>query len=91
MFELPREDAILDQCWTQINSMTYPRCYFTPLLYLSSINIEAQRTVEIFNAERETFSLLPVFLPSELYYGESVAFIISSELCILTNCKQMVR
>ena len=51
------------QCWTQISSMNYPRVFFTPchfrsLLYLASAFDHYK--VETFDAETETFVVLPV-------------------------------
>ena len=58
-----------DQRWTQINSMNYPRSYFTPcqfrsLLYLASA-YDDHKKVETFNAETETFAEPPVSLPPQ--------------------------
>ena len=82
----------IDQCWTQINSMNHPRSHFTPchfrsLLYLASTY---SSKVETFNAEAETFAVLPVSLPvlSSIW---SVAFIARGELCLLTEKNEMAR
>ena len=83
-----------DQHWTQISNMLYPRASFTPchfrsLLYLASASIH--KKVETFNAATETFTVLPITLPSLLTPTTSVAFIANGELCLLTKCKQMAR
>lgn len=85
---------LADKCWTRMSRMTHPRVAFTPchygsLLYIVSSNQEANRTVETFNAETETFTLFPVSLPQELRFTMSVAFIAYGELCILTDEKQI--
>ena len=82
-----------DQRWTQISSMQYPRynftpCHFCSVLYLISAIAKA---VETFNAKTETFTKLLISLPSQLRATGSVAFVISGEVCLLTECKQMAR
>ena len=82
-----------DHHWTQISSMKYPRDSFTPcqfraLIYLPCAYVKAMET---FNAETETFAVLPVSLPSLHQGNSSVAFVANGELCLLTTGKQMVR
>lgn len=86
-----------DQHWAQISSMVHPRAYFTPcrfrtLFYLVSANKEAQRTIETFSAETESFAVLPVALPPRLRLNfPSVAFVANEELCFLMEGRQMAR
>lgn len=88
---------ISGQFWTQISSMKYRRwgftpCHFRSLLYLIASNYDAKGQVETFNPQEETFELLQVSLPHELTLcPDSIAFIVSGELCLLTKEKQMAR
>jgi len=83
--------------WTPLPPMYYPRMAFTPgvfkaLLYLASTAAYDHRAVESFSPYTETFTVLPVSLPSDLALGcGSVAFVIEGELVLLTNTKQIVR
>lgn len=79
-----------DPSWTVINrKMTEQRHGFTrchALIYL--VAAIANSGIETFNAETETFAVLPVTLPSQLRDSWSVAFIENGELCLLTANKQ---
>jgi hypothetical protein len=83
--------------WSEMKSMTYARSAFTPcyhhsLFYLASPAATSERKLETFDPETETYTVLPVALPSKLALGQnSVAFVYNEELCILTNAKQMAR
>ena len=88
---------IATQTWTGLNNMNYSRGAFTPclfhnLFYLVSAWSAAQRAIETFNIETESFAILPISLPPLLVLGNnSVAFVEDGELCLLTGGKQIAR
>lgn len=66
------------------------RSNFTPCAYRSLIYLICPATpvIETFNAETEAFTVLSISLPPQLDYG-SVSFVVSGELCVLTDDQQM--
>ena len=76
--------------WSLVrNQMNYPRVYFTPclctsLIYLLSANEAACRCIETFDPQTQVFTLLPVTLPPELMYGNSISFIDRNRLYLIT-------
>lgn len=82
---------VSDKLWTPINSMIRPRSSFTPCQFRSLFYLVAavEPTVETFNPETDTFTVLPVSLPSDLRPHTSVSFVIDGELCLLTGDRQI--
>lgn len=86
---------IAEKQWLPLADMHRSRSGFTPCYYHSLIYLVdtyIYRIMESFDPERETFTELPVFLPSQLELGcDCAAFIANGELCVLTEAKQIAR
>lgn len=84
-----------DPRWTVLKGqMAEPRALFTPchfrtLIYL--IWAKAYSHIETFEAETETFAVLPVILPSLLCDNWSSAFVYKEEIVLITASKQIAR
>lgn len=89
--------SFVQNCWTRLPDMHYARGYFTPcpfqsLIYLAATSATDHRAVESFSPQTEICTVLPVSLPLQLTLGyNSVAFVASGELCVLTQHSEMAR
>lgn len=84
--------ALRAQQWLLLGDMENPRHAFTPCAFQGLLYLLCPCTtqvIETFSPETETFAVLPVTLPPKMKGWESVSFVVSGELCILTNNRQM--
>ena len=81
--------------WSSVQSMKYPRAYFTPCQYQARLYLMStlsHSAVEVFLSETEAFEELAIVIPGQLRLGwRSVAFVAHGELCVLTEGEQVAR
>jgi hypothetical protein len=87
--------SLVNKQWQPIASMQHARSDFTPCIFRDLIYLvdgKEHRTVESFCPLTETFTVLPISLPTRFAYdSDTAAFVANGELCLLTHRKQLAR
>lgn len=87
--------SLANKQWQPITSMHYARSDFTPCIFKNLIYLvdgKEHRTVESFCPLTETFTVLPISLPTRFACdSDTAAFVVNGELCLLTHRKQLAR
>lgn len=83
-----------ERSWSSLGNMQYSRRAFTPCLCTESIYLadpsQSHRVMEVFHISTKEFTALAVALPEDLR-GDSVSFMVGSELVLITSEGQLRR